>query len=99
VAKPRRPALAVHRPDVAPIAPPPRGRGRLYYDFQIPDEFFSGMPGVKNKVRWVREHLPRAKRIKVGGASAWYESDIQDFIESQREQQRLDETRKAASGE
>lgn len=94
----RRGRLAVHRTEVAAIVPPPPGRGRLWYDFQIPDEFFAGLPEIKSKVRWVREHLPRAKRIKIGGASAWYESDVLAFIESQREIQRLkDEQRRASA--
>jgi len=95
----RRRDLAVHRGgDTPPIAPPPSGK--LWYDHQIPDEFFSGLPGITQKVRWVREHLPRGKRIKIGGASAWYEADIIAYIESQREDQRLaDQARKRASGE
>lgn len=61
----------------------PVERGRLWYDFQIPDEFLGGLPGIGNKVRWVREHLPRATRVKVGRASAWYARDVENYIESQ----------------
>lgn len=99
-ARRRTEPLALHKGDAtAPIAPPPSGRGRLWYDFQIADEFFEGLPKITSKVRWVREHLPRAKRIKIGGASAWYESDIVEFIQSQRESERIAETRRVASGE
>jgi hypothetical protein len=94
----RRPALAVHRTDVAtPITPPPAGRGRLWYDFQIPEEFFAGLPGIGDKIGWVRRHLPRAKRMKIGGKSAWYERDILDFIESQRESERVKDAERRAT--
>lgn len=66
----------------------PQDRGRMWYDFEIPTEFYKGLPGIKNKVRWVREHLPRAKRIKIGQRSAWYERDILEHIESEREENR-----------
>lgn len=66
----------------------PQNRGRMWYDFEIPTEFYKGLPGIKNKVRWVREHLPRAKRIKIGQRSAWYERDILEHIESEREENR-----------
>jgi hypothetical protein len=59
-------------------------RGRLYYDYQIPDAFFGGLPRIGNKVRWVREHLPRETRVKIGRDSAWYEADIFTFLERQR---------------
>jgi hypothetical protein len=92
--------LAVARSEVAAITPPPSGRGQLWYDYQIPDEFFAGLPLIGDKIGWVRRHLPRAKRIKIGGSSAWYERDVLEYIESQREEQRLaDLTRKRASGE
>lgn len=61
----------------------PVERGRLYYDHQIPDAFLGGLPGVGNKVRWVREHLPRATRVKVGRASCWYERDIIAYLDAQ----------------
>lgn len=99
--RPRSRELALHRPDqaaAAPIAPPPAGRGRLWYDHQIADEFFGGLPSITNKLRWVREHLPRGKRMKIGGSSAWYESDVLAFIEAQRETERLkDEQRRASA--
>jgi hypothetical protein len=59
-------------------------RGRLWYDFEIAKEFFQDLPGIERKVRWVREHLPRETRIKIGQKSAWYETDIRAFLESQR---------------
>ena len=65
------------------MAPPP-DRGRLWYDFEIPDEFFRGLPGIEQKVRWVREHLPKETRIRIGQKSAWYEADIRAFLESRR---------------
>lgn len=80
-----RPPLAIERSTATqPLTAPP-SRGRLWYDFQIPDEFFGGLPNISDKVRWVRTHLPRASRVKIGQASCWYETDIQDFITSQRE--------------
>jgi hypothetical protein len=96
----RRPTtLAVHRTDVAmPIAPPAAGRGRMWYDHEIADEFFSGLKGIRNPLRWVREHLPRGKRIKIGGSSAWFESDILAYIEALRESERLkDEERRVSA--
>jgi hypothetical protein len=73
------------------FAPPqsPPNRGRLWYDFEIPDRFFEGLPGIGCKVRWVRDHLPRATRLKIGKASAWYETDIVAWLESQREANRV----------
>ena len=62
----------------------PPNRGRLRYDFEIPDAFFRGLPGIEQKVRWAREHLPREHRIKIGQKSAWYEADIRAFLESRR---------------
>lgn len=97
---PRRPALALATtPPTDPLEAPP-SRGRLWYDFQIPNEFFGGLPGIEQKVRWVREHLPREKRVKIGRYSCWYETDISAYIESQREPERvkrLENPEKAAS--
>lgn len=93
-------SLALHGVDANVVVPPPKARGRLWYDFQIPDEFFGGLPTITSKVRWVRDHLPRECRIKIGGASAWYESDILAYIESERESQRIGTAaRKRAAGE
>jgi hypothetical protein len=62
----------------------PQNRGQLWYDDQIAEEFFVGLPGIANKVRWVREHLPRETRVKVGRRSAWYASDILAWLEARR---------------
>lgn len=62
----------------APVAPPTRGK--LFYDFEIPDAYLGGLPGITNKIRWVREHLPRATRVQIGRASAWYESDVLAYL-------------------
>lgn len=75
--KPRFPRIV--DASVQPIAPPP-DRGRLYYDHEIPDAFFGGLPKITDKVRWVRSHLPRATRVKIGRDSAWYEADIRAYI-------------------
>jgi hypothetical protein len=80
---PRRPLAISPAAPRAPLAPPP-ARGRLWYDHEIPDQFFNGLPGIGNKVRWVREHLPRATRIKIGRMSAWYEADIVAYLEQER---------------
>jgi hypothetical protein len=66
-----------------PSAPPPN-RGRLWYDFEIPDQFFNGLPSIGRKVRWVREHLPRETRVQVGRMSAWYEADVVAYLERER---------------
>lgn len=71
----------------APPAPPP-ARGRLWYDFEIPDQFYNGLPKIGQKVRWVRSHLPQASRIKIGQSSAWYEADILAHLEAERGQSR-----------
>jgi hypothetical protein len=55
-------------------------RGRLWYVDEIPDHFFRG----RVTVRWVREHLPRARGLKIGRDWAWYESDILEWLEGQR---------------
>jgi hypothetical protein len=78
VTKPRRFPRLTETPE--PPAPPERGR--LWYDFEIPDHFFNGLPKITNKVRWVRTHLPREKRVKIGRDSAWYESDIIAYRDS-----------------
>jgi hypothetical protein len=36
-------------------------------------------------VHWVREDFSRQTRIKIGQKSAWYEADILEFLEQQRE--------------
>jgi hypothetical protein len=59
-------------------------RGRLVYDVEVAERFFGGLPGIARKERWVRQHLPRDSRIKIGRSSAWYETDIQAWIESRR---------------
>lgn len=66
------------------VTAPPPDRGRLWYDFEIPDAFLAGLPGIEQKVRWIREHLPRESRIRIGQKSAWYEADIRAFLESRR---------------
>lgn len=57
-----------------PLSPPTKGR--LYYDFEIPEAFLGGLPRVRHKTRWVRENFPRATRVKIGQSSAWWEADI-----------------------
>ena len=68
----------------AKAPPPPPDRGRLIYDFEIPDLYYRGLPGITKKLRWVREHFPRGKRVKIGGSSAWYEKDILEHLERER---------------
>jgi hypothetical protein len=58
----------------------PADLGRLWYDDEIPAQFFAG----RVSVRWVREHLPRAKGLKIGRGWAWYEADIAEWIASRR---------------
>lgn len=77
--KPR--ALGVVAPR-SPIPAPPPDRGQLFYDNEIADAFFKGLPGIKDKTGWVRRHLPRSKRLKIGASSAWYEREINEWIES-----------------
>jgi hypothetical protein len=87
-----RPSLAIERSASTSPLPTPPSRGRLWYDFQIVDEFLGGLPLIKdqkNRIQWVRDHLPRASRIKIGNASCWYERDVLAWIESQREAERL----------
>lgn len=66
------------------IPPAPADRGRLWYDFQIPDRFLEGLPKIKNKVAYVRKHFPRATRIRIGKDSAWREQDIIEHIDKSR---------------
>jgi hypothetical protein len=66
------------------VTAPAPDRGRLWYDFEIPDAFLAGLPGIEQKVRWIREHLPRESRIRIGQKSAWYEADIRAFLENRR---------------
>lgn len=66
----------------------PPDRGPLCYDNEIPDQFLGGLPGITNKVRWVRQHLPRAISIKIGRRTAWHESDIRAWLEDRRSEQR-----------
>lgn len=80
----RQPNLSITpKMPAGPLAPPPN-RGILWYDHQIADRFFGGLPKIGNKTRWVREHLPRSTRIKVGQQSAWYELDILAYLETER---------------
>lgn len=41
---------------------PPANPSRLWYDDEISDQFFSG----RVTIRWVREHLPLRKGLKIG---------------------------------
>lgn len=66
------------------VPQPPPERGPLVYDTDIPALYFDGLPGIKNKVRWIRKHLPSASRISIGRRSAWYERDILTYLESLR---------------
>ena len=78
--RPRRLGL-VQDADVA-LRPP--DRGQLWYDDQIAAQFLGGLPGIGNKVRWIRQHLPKALGIKIGRHTAWYETDIRAWLEEQR---------------
>jgi hypothetical protein len=62
------------------VSVPPQDLGRLWYDDEIPRHFFSG----RVSVRWVREHLPRGKGLKIGRGWAWYERDVTEWIASRR---------------
>lgn len=64
--------------------PPPPDRGRLVYDAEIPDRYLGGLPGIARKVRWVRAHLPRDTRVRIGRRSAWYEADVAAYVASLR---------------
>lgn len=81
MAKQRAMRLVVPAPESSRVAP--IDRGRLWYDYEIPDAFYNGLPRIKEKVRWVRSHLPRAKRHKIGRDSAWYEADIREHMAQQ----------------
>jgi hypothetical protein len=81
---PRRRQVAGVIGPTSTVNAPPVERGRLVYDFEIPELYFGGLPKITDKVRWVRAHLPREKCIKVGRDSAWYEADIEDHIRSLR---------------
>ena len=59
---------------------PPTDLGRLWYDDEISDRFFAG----RVTVRWVREHLPRQKGLKIGRGWAWYDADILEWIAGRR---------------
>lgn len=74
----QRPRLDLTR-TIDPITPPAE-LGRLWYDDEIPTQFFGG----RVTVRWVREHLPRTKGLKIGRGWAWYEADIVEWISSRR---------------
>lgn len=62
----------------------PPDRGPLWYDHQIADQFLGGLPGITNKVRWIRQHLPKSLGIRFGRQTAWYETDIRAWLEEQR---------------
>ena len=64
----------------APVPTPPPDRGQLFYDDEIPDAFFKGLPGIKEKTRWVRSHLPRSKALRIGAKSAWWQRDVEQWI-------------------
>lgn len=68
--------------DFTPVAPP--DRGELVPEIEIPARYFNDLPGIKNKIRWVRSHLPAGTRIVMGHSSSWYESDILAYRESLR---------------
>lgn len=67
-----------------PVPPAPPDRGPLVPEDQIAAQYFNGLPGIKNKIRWVRSHLPASARIVMGRSSSWYESDILAYRESLR---------------
>ena len=58
----------------------PNSLGRLWYDDEICAQFF----GSRVTIRWVREHLPRGRGLKIGRRWAWYEADILEWIDSRR---------------
>jgi hypothetical protein len=64
--------------DIGRVTPP--NRGHLWYDDEISERFFRG----RVSTRWVREHLPRGKGLKIGRDWAWYELDILEWMEAQR---------------
>ena len=81
MAKQRAMRLVVPAPEGSRTAP--IERGRLWYDFEIPDRFLAGLPRISDKVRWVRSHFPLSKRVKIGRDSAWYEADIHEHLAQQ----------------
>ena len=78
----RRQQFRVIDAGTEPVQPP--DKGRLYYDFEIPDAFLNGLPNVQDKLRWVRANLPRETRIRIGRQSAWWEADVRAYLESLR---------------
>ena len=74
-----RNGLTLRKPG-EPLKPP--ARGRIWFDTQIADEFFNGLPHVepRHRARWARRNIPRG--FKIGRRTAWYEADVMDYIES-----------------
>ena len=66
----------------APVPAPPPDRGQLFYDDEIADAFFKGLPGIGDKAGWVRRHFPKSKAIKIGKRSAYWERDINQWIDA-----------------
>lgn len=79
---PRTVVGTIHTERAVPHAPP--DRGPLVYDKDIAARYFDGLPGVKNKVRWIRQNLPAASKVTIGRQSAWYERDILMYLDSLR---------------
>ena len=64
----------------SPVPPAPPDRGQLYYDDEIAAAFFKDLPGIDDKTGWVRRHLPKSNRIRIGKKSAWWQRDIEQWI-------------------
>jgi predicted DNA-binding transcriptional regulator AlpA len=65
---------------IAGAIAPPVNRGRLLYVDDVATEIFRG----RKSAWWVRHNVAPTKKIKIGRDCAWYESDVHEWLQSQR---------------
>ena len=63
-----------------PLLAPPVDRGRLLHPEDVRERYFK----ARRSLLWIRRNVAPAYKIRIGGTVAWFERDIEAWLDSLR---------------
>ena len=63
-----------------PSIVPPRDRGRLLFPEDVKEKYFK----PRHSIAWIKRNVAPHSRIRIGTSSAWFERDIDAWLETLR---------------